>query len=113
MPDLISQSQPEGRGEPEALPVPLGGTRAQAIFRLQIGIAGLVAILMMIGLANIVMDRAKQTEATTVPEAASTLAPVKIPPVPASDPLADAGVIPSSKGDDTSAKTDGNGPPNP
>ena len=108
MPDLISQSQPEGRGEPEALPVPLGGTRAQAIFRLQIGIAGLVAILMMIGLANIVMDRAKQTEATTVPEAAATVAS-KSAPAQTGDPLADAGVVPSPKADDGGAKSGARG----
>lgn len=113
MADLITHPQSDSPEEPEALPVSLGGTRAEAIFRLQIGVAGLAAMLMMIGLANIVMDRAKETEATTVPEAASTAAPVKNAPAPGSDPLADAGVIPSSKGDGTGGKSGANGAPNP
>ena len=113
MADTIIHPQPDGPEEPEALLAPLGGTRAEAIFRLQIGVAGLAAMLMMIGLANIVMDRAKETEATTVPEAASTVAPVKNAPAPGSDPLADAGVIPSSKTEAANSKPGANGAPKP
>jgi hypothetical protein len=98
MPDPTIIPQPDGTGEPEDLAVPLGGTRAEAIFRLQIGLAGLAAMLMMIGLANIVMDRAKESEATTVPESAVT--PSKSASAQTGDPLADAGVIPSPKTDD-------------
>jgi hypothetical protein len=108
MPDPTTILQPDGAGEPEDLPVPLGGTRAEAIFRLQIGVAGLVAVLMMIGLANIVMDRAKETEATTVPEAAATVAS-KSAPAQTGDPLADAGVVPSPKADDGGAKSGARG----
>ena len=113
MADLITHPQPDSPEDPEALLAPLGGTRAEAIFRLQIGVAGLVAMLMMIGLANIVMDRAKETEATTVPEAASTAVPVKNAPAPGSDPLADAGVIPSSKAEADSSKSGASGAPKP
>ena len=113
MADPIIHPQPDGAEAPEELLAPLGGTRAEAIFRLQIGVAGLAAMLMMIGLANIVMDRAKETEATTVPEAASTVAPVKNAPAPASDPLADAGVIPSAKNEDNATGSGVNGPPKP
>ena len=113
MADLITHPQSDSPEEPEALLVPLGGTRTEAIFRLQIGVAGLVAMLMMIGLANIVMDRAKETEATTVPEAASTAAPIKNAPAPGSDPLADAGVIPSSMADAASSKPGASGASKP
>lgn len=72
--------------------VPLSGTRAQALQRLQIGLFGLGAMVLLVGLANIVIERAEQTEAGTVPEAAATVAPNKASQ--ASDPLADAGVAP-------------------
>lgn len=74
-------------------PAPLGGSRAQAVQRLQIGLAGLGTMVLMIALANVVMEQANQTDATTVPDAASTVAaePTDIPQV---DPLAEAGVVP-------------------
>ncbi|MDD3799126.1 MAG: hypothetical protein PHE36_08115 [Novosphingobium sp.] len=93
MPDVPTIMHADDGNAPEAPAAPLGGTRAEAIRRLQIGVAGLAAMPMMIGLANIVMDRAKESDATTVPEAAATAAP-KPPPAPVSDPLADAGVVP-------------------
>lgn len=73
--------------------VPLSGTRAQALQRLQMGVFGLGAMVLLVGLANIILDRAAQTEAGTVPEAASTVAPDQ-GAAKASDPLADAGVAP-------------------
>lgn len=73
--------------------VPLGGTRAQAMQRLQVGIFGLASVILLIGLANIIMNQAREAEAGVVPEAAPTTAPSESP-TPASDPLADAGVAP-------------------
>lgn len=61
--------------------------------RLQIGGAGLAAMMLMIALAQVVIDRAKQTDASTVPESAATVAPGP-QPAPKTDPLADAGVVP-------------------
>lgn len=78
--------------DPQISSAPLSGTRAQALQRLQIGLFGLGAMVLLVGLANIIIDRAEQTEAGTVPEAAATVAPSKAPQ--ASDPLADAGVAP-------------------
>jgi hypothetical protein len=75
----------------EIVYVPLRGTRAQSLQRLQIGLAGLGAMVLLVGLANIIMDRAKQTDAAAVPEAATAVAN-EAPPV--NDPLADAGVAP-------------------
>ena len=77
----------------ESKPVPLGGTRAEAIQRLQIGLSGLAAMVLLVGLANIIQDRARQTDAESVPQAAQQVSePVQAPPRP--DPLADAGVVP-------------------
>lgn len=73
--------------------MPLGGTRAEAVKRLQIGFLGLAAMMLMVALANIVMDRAKQNDAKAVPEAVET-ARQDIPQAPIKDPLVDAGVVP-------------------
>ena len=75
-----------------AIYLPLAGTRAQSIQRLQIGLAGLAAMALLVGLATIVMDRARQTDAAAVPEAAATTVDTATPAV--NDPLADAGVAP-------------------
>lgn len=72
---------------------PLGGTRAEAIQRLQVGLSLLGGVILLVGLANVIEDRAKQTDAARVPEAAATV--TTGPSAPAqSDPLADAGVVP-------------------
>jgi hypothetical protein len=71
---------------------PLGGTRAQALQRLQVGISLLLGIVLIVGLANVIEQRAKQSEDRAVPEAAATVAPS--PSASANDPLADAGVVP-------------------
>jgi hypothetical protein len=78
---------------------PLGGTRAQAMQRLQIGLFGLASTVLMIGLAQIIMNQAREAEALVVPEAAPTVAPTQAAPTPASDPLADAGVGPDTPGE--------------
>lgn len=83
----------ETADDEDALSVSLGGSRAEAIHRLQVGMFGLGAIVLMVGLANIVMERAKQSDATTVPEAAATVA-AKGSAAANKDPLADAGVVP-------------------
>jgi len=76
----------------------LGGTRAEALQRLQVGMSGIVAIVLLIALADIVRDRADQTDAEAVPEAAATVAPEPTNTAP-SDPLAGAGVVPDLPAD--------------
>jgi hypothetical protein len=71
---------------------PLGGTRSEALRRLQMGAIGVVAVLLLIGLASIIKDRAAQTETTAVAGAAATRSPGGAPA--AADPLAEAGVVP-------------------
>jgi hypothetical protein len=66
--------------------------RAQAVHRLQIGLFGLAAMLLLVGLANIIMDRARLAEdASAGPDVASSDSAKK-----ASDPLADIGVVPAA-----------------
>lgn len=71
---------------------PLGGTRAEALRRLQMGAIGVVAVLLLVGLASIVKDRAAETETASVREAAATSSPGAS--AVAADPLAEAGVVP-------------------
>lgn len=64
--------------------------RAQAVQRLQAGLFGLAAIVLLVGLANIINDRARQSESPR---------PVAAAPVKAEDrgdPLADIGVVPAA-----------------
>jgi len=87
---------------------PIRGARAELtprdhmVQRLQVGIAGLASMVLLVALASIIMQRAKETEANTVPEAAATVAAED--DRRSRDPLADAGVvpdIPQSEGADT------------
>lgn len=66
--------------------------RARTVQRLQIGITGIVMMILLIGLASIVQDRAAETDATTVPAAAPTTEPTQA--APQNDPLVEAGVVP-------------------
>lgn len=71
---------------------PLGGTRAQRIQRLQIGLMGIGGMVLLLGLADAISSRAQLTEDSAVPEAAPTV--VASQTSAPRDPLADAGVIP-------------------
>ena len=74
-------------------PPSLRDLRAQTVHRLQIGISGLAAMLLLVGLANIIMDRARQSEAASGMAPSPTAAAVKAEED--TDPLADIGVAPS------------------
>lgn len=71
---------------------PLGGTRAEAVQRLQIGLSGIAAMVLLVGLANVIQNRAQVTQDLAVPDAAPTTEPTAAPAQ--RDPLAEAGVIP-------------------
>ena len=71
---------------------PLAGSRAQSLQRLQIGLFGLAAMVLLVGLANIILTNAKENQARVVPEAAATVAADEA--AAGSDPLAAAGVVP-------------------
>lgn len=84
--------EPVGEGT-EVIAISAEGPRSQSIQRLQVGLSGLAAMALLIGLAQVIFDRAQQSEADTVPAAASTVAPAEPAPVQ-NDPLAEAGVVP-------------------
>ena len=69
-------------------PPDLHGTRAQAMQRLQVGIGGLAAMVLIVGLASTIMQQARQSDDPATPEAAGE------PKDKAGDPLVDAGVVP-------------------
>ena len=62
------------------------------IHRLQVGIGGILAIVVLVGLASIIETRLRENEAAAVPQAAPTDAPAPEPT--AADPLVDAGIVP-------------------
>lgn len=74
-------------------PAPLGGTRAEALQRLQVGLSLLGGVILLVALAGVIQNRAEESEAASVPQAASTVAATPAPQSQ-SDPLADAGVVP-------------------
>lgn len=71
---------------------PLGGTKAEATQRLQVGLAGVGSMVLLVGLASIIGNQADRTQDAAVPDAAPTTEPVEAPPQ--TDPLADAGILP-------------------
>ena len=81
--------------------------RAQAVHRLQFGLLGLAGMLLIVGLANIIMDRARiSADAPAASTAASATAAQVSPDAgspPANDPLADIGVVPDMPAADGSA----------
>lgn len=75
-----------------SLPPARDGRRAEAVHRLQVGFAGIGAMVLLVGLASVIMERAQHTEDTAVPQAAATVAADQA--APKNDPLAEAGVVP-------------------
>src|SRR5436190_6028430 len=88
----FQQSPPPNQ---ERTGAPLAGTRSQSIQRLQVGLFGLAAMVLLVVLANIIMTNAEQNQATVVPQAASTVAAQPTAQA-VTDPLADAGVVPDA-----------------
>jgi hypothetical protein len=81
---------PEGPGPQHFIPPTARELRAQAVHRLQIGLLGLAAMLLIVGLANIIMDRARQADGGSLSLSSSSATQAAN-----SDPLADMGVVPS------------------
>lgn len=73
--------------------------RAQAVHRLQVGLFGLATMLLLVGLANIIMDRARLAENTAVA--------VDSKGRPVRDTLADIGVAPAAEPSAAPATTAG------
>lgn len=82
--------------------------RAQAVHRLQVGLFGLCAMLLIVGLANIIMDRAKLAEVRD--PIADVVAADEKPKRAATDALADIGVAPAADPSPEASGSDVTGP---
>ncbi len=82
---------------------PLAGTRAQAVQRLQVGLSGLAAMVLLVGLANIIIASAEQHRVEAEVEAVTLAPPAAPKPETPSNPLADAGVVPTMPAEQTPA----------
>ena len=90
-PNFSLPGQHGANGPQHYLPPSSRELRAQAVHRLQVGLLGLAAMLLLVGLASIIMERARMAESTMpAPVGVTTGAAT-----PKSDPLADIGVVPS------------------
>ena len=83
-----------GAGPQHYMPPSARELRAQAVHRLQIGLLGLAAMLLLVGLANIIMERARLADGT-MPGGTDGVPSASASGAAKSDPLADMGVIPS------------------
>jgi hypothetical protein len=78
-----------------------GETRAESIRRIQVGATGLFAMVLVMGVASAISNRAQVAEDRAVPDAAPTTEPTDAPEQV--DPLADAGVVPVVRDEDEEA----------
>lgn len=73
--------------------------RKEGIQRVQIGLSGLAGVILLVGLANVVVENIRQDDAaadlTAAGAVSNTIAPVA-PPVQPSEPLAELGVAPAT-----------------
>ena len=98
IPDSAPSPEPSQQAQ-HFVPPSMRERRAQAVHRLQVGLFGIAGMLLLVGLANIIMDRARisddaPAEASAASAAAAQVAPETAAESPASDPLADIGVVP-------------------
>ncbi|MFT4027105.1 MAG: hypothetical protein QM676_09935 [Novosphingobium sp.] len=101
MPAIQDQRMVQSVAAPQHyVPATARELRAQAIHRLQIGLFGLAAMLLIVGLANIIMDRARLGDTGAAPHSEAAAAATT-----GSDPLADIGVVPAPAPSGTAAKS--------
>lgn len=79
--------------------------RKMSVQRLQIGLLGLGAMVLLVGLANIIQNSAAETQASSVAQAAPVEA-IEEPDAPTLDPLANAGVVPELPSETTPEESD-------
>lgn len=86
---LFGSQPPRDRTPRSADPAPgARDLRSQAVHRLQVGLFGLAAMLLLVSLASVIMQRVQTADRNAVAATASASA------TPASDPLVDLGVAP-------------------
>ncbi len=75
----------------------------EGIQRIQIGLAGLACVVLLVGLANIVVDNVRRDDAAqdqmAETGASNAVAPVTAPKEKPAEPLAELGVTPASDSD--------------
>jgi hypothetical protein len=101
-------SEPNAEMEPAGEPpvTSLARSRAETVQRLQVGLSGLAAMILLVSLANIILDQANEAEQGAVGDDPAALAQDAEPaPATAKDPLADAGVVPDIPASPTPAVT--------
>lgn len=86
-----SSTPSEVPGAPDDLPPP-ATVRAEAMQRLQVGVFGIGAMVLLVGLASAIGGQAERNDQLAPPEAAPTTEPSAAPAQ--NNPLADAGVVP-------------------
>jgi hypothetical protein len=106
--ELADLLRPSGRQS--AVPLPLAhaapvGRRGHRMQRLQVGLFGLACMVLLVALASIIKTTTARTDAEVVAEAVD---PGDVPVIilPASDPLAEAGVVPGPPPTDNKPKTE-------
>lgn len=77
--------------------------RGEAMQRLQVGLIGIGAMVLLVGLASIIGGQADKNDLLAVPEAAPTTEPSA--QAGQNNPLADAGVVPDIAAEPTGAPT--------
>ena len=85
----LSRSTP---GFAEPTDVPLAGTRRQTMHRLQVGIGGVLFMILLVGLASLIQTRTREVDLAATPAAAPTTEPTG--DTQQNDPLVEAGVVP-------------------
>jgi hypothetical protein len=90
------KAKPDGAAAPKSFAPPMmRELRGQSVHRLQVGVIGICAMLLIVGLANIIMNRARLTEAANPTE--QTAVDASRAKAKGSDPLADIGVVPAAE----------------
>jgi|GEM_PF-1148454 hypothetical protein len=77
--------------------------RSQAVHRLQVGIFGLAAMLLLVSLASVIMQRVQTADRSAIAAEPSGSASGSAGVSPANDPLVDLGVAPEVPVDGNSA----------
>lgn len=79
--------------KPDELPQTQPGRPSDMVLRLQIGVGGVLVVLLLVGLANIIGERGVDQAAT---QAAASAGTGTAPPAEADQPLVELGVQPAS-----------------
>ena len=84
-----------GRGDVQMSAGMAETRRLEGLQRVQIGLTGLAGVVLLVGLANIVIDKARKDDAALPPPVVPTLSTAPTNVVSPKDPLAELGVQPA------------------